>query len=122
MNVALWCAQVVLAVVFAASGAAKSTMSRLRLAETGQTGAASAPMPLVRFTATMELAAAVGLIVPGALDIASFLAPLAAIGLAIVMVGAAVVHVRLGERRNVAVNALLCGLCLFVAVGRFGTS
>ncbi len=47
------------------------------------------------------------------------LTPLAAVGLAVVMVGAAVAHTRLREPRNVAVNAVLFVLCLPVAAGRF---
>ena len=64
MNIALWIGQVILAGVFAASGAAKSTMSPERMAATGQTGVALFPLPIVRFTAVMELTAAVGLILP----------------------------------------------------------
>lgn len=41
MNSALWAAQLVLAAVFAASGAAKLTMARERLLATGQTGVAA---------------------------------------------------------------------------------
>ena len=74
---------------FAGSGAAKSTMSRDRMLATGQTGIAMFPLPVVRFTAVMELLAAVGLIVPWLTGIAEVLTPMAAIGLCIVMVGAA---------------------------------
>jgi uncharacterized membrane protein YphA (DoxX/SURF4 family) len=120
VDIALWTAQVLLAAVFAGSGVAKSTMSRERLLATGQTGAASFPMPLVRFTAAMELLAAVGLILPWTTGIAHVLTPVAAVGLGIVMVGAAGSHIRLGELRNVAANGVLFALCLFVAINRFG--
>jgi uncharacterized membrane protein YphA (DoxX/SURF4 family) len=119
MNLALWIAQIVLAVVFAGSGLAKATMSRDRLLASGQTGIALFPMPVVRFTATMEVLAAVGLILPQATGIAEMLTPLAALGLCVVMVGAASAHLRLHEPRNVAANAVLFALALFVAVGRF---
>jgi uncharacterized membrane protein YphA (DoxX/SURF4 family) len=118
MNVALWSAQILLAAVFLASGIAKSTMSRERLLETGQTGVAVFPQPVVRFAASMEVAGAVGLVVPWWSGIAPGLTPAAAFGLAIVMIGAGSAHVRLHEPRNVAVNALLLALCLFVAIGR----
>jgi uncharacterized membrane protein YphA (DoxX/SURF4 family) len=118
MNLALWIAQIVLAVVFAASGAAKATMTRDRLLATGQTGVALFPMPVVRFTATMEVLAAIGLILPQATGIAEVLTPLAALGLCVVMVGAASAHIRLNEWRNVAGNAVLFAMALFVALGR----
>jgi hypothetical protein len=120
VNVALWSAQVLLAVVFAGSGVAKSTMSKERLLATGQTGAASFPMPVVRFTAAMELLAAVGLTLPWATGIARVLTPMAAVGLGVVMIGAAGSHIRLREARNTAANGVLFALCLFVAINRFG--
>jgi hypothetical protein len=119
MNVTLWIFQVFLAVVFTGSGLAKGTMSRERLLTTGQTGIALFPMSVVRMTAAAELLAAAGLLLPWATGIARVLTPVAALGLCVVMVGAAYSHSRLREPRNVATNAVLFGLALTVAVGRF---
>ena len=118
MNLTLWIFQAVLAVVFAGSGMAKSTMSRERLLATGQTGIALFPMPVVRLTAAAELLAAAGLLLPWATGIARVLTPAAAFGLCVVMVGAASSHARLREPRSVAANALLFGMALTVAIGR----
>lgn len=49
---------------------------------------------------------------------AQVLTPLAALGLALVMIGAAVAHTRLHEPRSVAVNTVLFAICLWVAIGR----
>ncbi|HET6710555.1 DoxX family protein [Amycolatopsis sp.] len=125
MNVALWAGQVLLAVIFAVSGALKSTMSQQRMLETGQTGAAAYPLPVVRFAAICELLAAVGLILPLLLGVAPALTGWAAVGLAVVMVGAMAMHGRLAivqykaaEWRNVGVNVVLLAVCVFVAAGR----
>lgn len=118
MNSALWAAQLILAAVFAASGTAKLTMPRQRLLDTGQTGVAMFPMPLVRFTAAMELLAAVGLLAPMLTGVGQILTPLAGAGLCAVMVGAAWAHTRLHEPASVAVNAVLFSLALFVLFGR----
>jgi uncharacterized membrane protein YphA (DoxX/SURF4 family) len=118
MDIALWICQILLAGLFAASGYAKSTMSREKMATTGQTGAAAIPLPLVRFTATMELLAAIGLILPQATGIVPDLTVAAALGLCVVMIGAAAIHTRLHEPQNVAVNAVIFALCMFVAAGR----
>jgi uncharacterized membrane protein YphA (DoxX/SURF4 family) len=118
MNISLWVAQIVLAVFFVGSGVAKSTMSRDRMLATGQTGIAMFPLPVVRFTAVMEILAAVGLVAPRLTGIGPVLTPLAAAGLCVVMVGAAWAHARLREPRNVTVNAALFGLAAFVVVGR----
>ena len=41
-----------------------------------------------------------------------------AVGLGIIMIGAARAHARLHEPKNVATNLVLLALCLFVAIGR----
>lgn len=118
MNVTLWICQTALALVFGASGVAKSTMSKERMIATGQTGVKLIPLKLVRFGAGTELLAAVGLILPWSTGIAKLLTPLAAFGLSIIMVIAACVHTRLREPRNVFGNLVLLGLCLFVGIQR----
>ena len=118
MNVVLWIASAVLVVVFAASGVAKSTQSRERLIATGQTGIAPFPMPVVRLTAVCEILAAIGLVLPWASGVAPVLTPVAALGLVLVMCGAAVSHASLREPRNVAINLALLLTACFVAAGR----
>ncbi len=125
MNAAAWAAQIVLAVIFLASGLAKLTMSRERMLASGQTGAAAYPLPIVRFTAACELLAVVGLLLPTLLGIAAGLAGWAAVGLAIVMIGAMAMHSKLAvteqratEWRNVATNVALLVVCVFVAIQR----
>jgi hypothetical protein len=118
MNVALWICQAILAGLFAASGFAKLTMSPERMAATGQTGPALFPLPVVRFTAAMELLAAIGLILPAATGVLPGLTIGAALGLCVVMIGAATAHTRLHEPQNVAVNAVIFALCVFVVAGR----
>src|SRR6266508_4530524 len=68
----------------------------------------------------LEVLAAVGLILPAALDIAPVLAPLAAVGLVLLMVGAFIAHVRRREAQAIVVTLVLLALAAFVAWGRFG--
>jgi DoxX-like family len=119
MTIFLWILQGILAVVFAGSGIAKSTMSRERLIATGQTGVALFPMPVVRLTALAEIAGAVGITLPWATGVLPVLTPVAALGFCAVMLGAMSSHWRLREPRNVAVNAVLLAMALTVALGRF---
>jgi uncharacterized membrane protein YphA (DoxX/SURF4 family) len=125
VNAALWAGQIVLALLFALSGSLKYTMSRERMLETGQTGAAAYPLPVVRFTAICELIAVVGLILPQLTGVAPSLTGWAAVGLVVVMIGAMAMHARLAivqhkaaEWRNVTVNALILAVAVFVASGR----
>lgn len=118
MNALLWALQVLLAVVFTASGLSKISQPRDRLIAIGQTGVAPFPMPVVRFTAFCELLGAIGILVPGLLGVAPYLTPLAAAGFAIVMVGAISSHAYLREPRNVALTTLILVAAIIVAVGR----
>ena len=67
-----------------------------------------------------EILGAAGMILPAVTGIASYLVPLAATGLAIVMVGAAITHLKRGEKSMALVSIVLAVLALVVAVGRFG--
>ncbi|WP_329317178.1 DoxX family protein [Streptomyces sp. NBC_01262] len=130
MNAALWTVQIVLAVVFLASGAMKVSQPKDRLIASGQTGVAPFPAPVIKLTASAEIAAAAGLILPQATGIAPVLTPIAAVGLAVVMVGAMISHSTLlradlaagrgpKEALGVATTLVLLALCVFVAAGRF---
>lgn len=66
-----------------------------------------------------EMLGAAGLILPTATGIAPILTPIAAVGLALIMVGALVFHLRRREWPNVPVALVLIALLTFVAVSRF---
>lgn len=74
----------------------------------------------VKVIATAELLGAVGLVVPWLLDVAPVLTPIAALCLAAILVGAAVVHSRREEWTALAMPTALAALAVVVAVLRFG--
>lgn len=119
MNIALWIGQGVLAFIFLFSGGMKISQPKERLIEMGQTGVVFFSTPAIRVIAALELAGVVGIIVPWATGIAPVLTPLAAVGFALLMIGAATTHTKLREPRNVAINAVVFALSVFVAYGRF---
>jgi hypothetical protein len=63
-----------------------------------------------------ELLGAIGLILPPLTHIAPVLGPIAAIGLAVLQIGAGITHVRRGEVRVLAANVPLVILAVVVAV------
>jgi uncharacterized membrane protein YphA (DoxX/SURF4 family) len=58
--------------------------------------------------------------VPPLVHFATFLTPLAAVGLVLLMAGAVFTHLRRREQQMVWVNGVLLILAAVVAVGRFG--
>jgi uncharacterized membrane protein YphA (DoxX/SURF4 family) len=120
MDRALWIVAIVLAVSFAGSGLMKLLVRKDKLVSSGQGWAQDVTPANVRLIGLVEILGAAGLILPAVTHVAPILVPLAAVGLALVMVGAAVVHARRNEAMNIGVNAVLLALAVFVAWGRFG--
>jgi uncharacterized membrane protein YphA (DoxX/SURF4 family) len=120
MNLALWIIAIVLAVAFAGSGLMKLVVPKDKLVTAGQGWAQDYSSTNIRLIGLVEVLGAVGLVLPAALHIAPMLVPLAAVGLALVMAGAIVVHARRKEPMNIVVNVVLIVLAVIVALGRFG--
>jgi uncharacterized membrane protein len=119
VNVFLWVLQALLALAFLGAGAMKLIKPKKELRE--QTPYVDDfSQATIKFIGTVEVLGALGLILPAATGIAPILTPLAATGLAIVMVLAAAVHVRRGELKQLPVNAVLFVIAAIIAWGRFG--
>jgi uncharacterized membrane protein YphA (DoxX/SURF4 family) len=112
VNIVLWIAQAVLAALFVLSGLSKLMQHKDKLAEK-YTWMREFSAPTVRVIGAAEVAGGIGLVVP-------VLAPLAATGLAVMMLLAAGLHVRRREARGVVVAAVLVVLPALVVWGRFG--
>ena len=119
MNIALWIIQVLLSLTFLGSGITK--LARPRLALVGRLPyVADFSDSQVKGIGTLEVLAGIGLIIPPVLHIATFLTPLAAVGLILLMGGAIATHVRRREPQMVVVNLVLLVLAAVVAIARFG--
>lgn len=68
---------------------------------------------------TAEILAGLGLILPGLFKIKTWLTPLAAAGMILVMVGASVYHIQRGEIANIGINLLNASVMAFIAYGRW---
>ncbi len=118
MSIILWIVQILLALAFLGAGVMKA-------AQPYETMAARLPWVedyapgMVRLIGLLEILGAVGLVLPAALGIWPALTPLAASGLAIIMVLATVHHARRRESGQMVFTLVLLALLLFVAWGRF---
>jgi uncharacterized membrane protein YphA (DoxX/SURF4 family) len=120
MNVALWILAGLLAAAFAAAGAMKLAQPKAKLAASGMAWTEDYSDGAVKGIGALEVAGALGLILPAALGVATVLTPLAAVGLALVMAGAVLVHLRRKESSAVGAPLVLGVLALVLAVLRFG--
>ncbi|HLT30595.1 MAG TPA: DoxX family protein [Myxococcaceae bacterium] len=117
LRIALSIAQALLGVMFFMVGLMK-TFQPLEAIGASLPWVLEYPAALTRFIGISELAAGVGLVLPGLLRIKPFLVPLAAAGLVVVMILAAGFHALRGEFGAIPMNLVLGGLAAFIAWGR----
>jgi len=121
MNLALWIIAGLLAAVFLFAGGNKVFIPPEKLAAAPGGGWVTLfGAGFVKALGVVEIVGAVGLILPAALGIAPVLVPLAAVGLAAIMVGAAIVTLRLHEPKHAVLNGVYFALAAFVVCGRLG--
>lgn len=92
MNIALWIIQILLAALFAFAGGMKLISPIEEM-----TKQMAMPGWFLRFIGVAEVAGAIGLVVPWLVGIRPMLTPLAAVALALIMIGAVVVTLMIGD-------------------------
>lgn len=120
MNVTLWIIAILLAAAFLAAGAMKLLQPKEKLVASGMGWADDSRAVAVKGIGVLEILAALGLVLPAVLGIAPVLVPLAALGLVLIMIGAAITHARRKESQMVIANVVLLILAAVVVWGRFG--
>lgn len=115
-HIALWVVQGLLAAAFFMAGFMKITMPIDHLAANGMSFVNAFSEGMVRIIGISEVLGGIGLILPVLLRIKPLLTPIAAIGLAIVMVLASIYHISVNEPP--VPNVILFVLAIFTAWGR----
>jgi len=119
VNVLLWIAQSLLAVAFLVLGAMKLFRTRAQLASTFA-WVEQFPDSVVKTIGTLEALVGLGLVLPGAVGIASILVPVAGVGGLALVIGGTAVHLRRAETALAAMNLMYIALLALVVWGRFG--
>jgi len=118
LNILLWAAQVLLALIMLWAGWMKLFKPAGELAAmwpwTGQIGAG-----LVRLTGVIDIAGGLGLVLPGLFGVRRQLTPIAAVAIGVLMICASVFHILRGEASLIGVNIVFGLLAAFIAWGRF---
>ena len=115
-----WILSGLLALAFLAAGTGKLVQPYDKLTANANMAWAGDFAPgQVKGIGSLEVLGALAVVLPWLLDVARILTPVAALGLAAVMVGAIATHLRRGERQVLPINAVLLVLAVAVAVVRF---
>ncbi|MUL75135.1 DoxX family protein [Mycolicibacterium sp. CBMA 226] len=120
MNTAVWIASGLLAAAYLFIGGTKLLKSKEQLSENPSTAGAAEALSAtsIKLIGSVEVAGALGLILPWLTGIARILTPAAALGLALLQVGAAVFHGRRAEYKQWPVNAVFLAVAVFIAAAR----
>lgn len=119
MNLVLWALQIVLALKFGSTAYTHGFRRDQAKMQRGNQRFGAAARPLLTVIALCTFLGGVGLILPAALGILTWLTPLAAALLALMMLGAIKFHVTCCERPKIAADLVLFALAAFVAYGRW---
>lgn len=115
LNPVLWSVQGFLALFFLAAGAPKLIGRGIER----WTGFSELPRPLVVFIGITEVLGAAGLVLPMATGVLPWLTPLAAVGLAIIVLMASGFHLRADERLAALETTLWASIAAGIAIGRW---
>jgi len=115
MNILLWVLQALLAAAFLAHG----LLLLMPPADIAAQMTAELPRSFWVFLGVAEVAAAIGITLPGAMRILPWLVPSAAAGIMFVMVSATIWHVMRGEISSAVVTLVLLVMATFVAYMRW---
>ena len=118
LRITLWALQVLLGFFFLTAGYSHALMPFDQVAQQA-TWMQHVPRALGRFIGFAEMAGGLGLVLPAATRIAPWLTPLAALGLATIMILAIPFHIWRGEASVTWMHALIAALALAVAWGRW---
>lgn len=114
VRIVLWIVQVLLAALFVFAGGVKLVMPAAKLTEGSPFSAT-----FLRAIGVLEILGAIGLILPSLTRTKPLLTPLAAAGLAIIMIGATVVSVMTVSVKVAMIPFVTLILLIFVAYGRW---
>ena len=118
MSIAVWIVSGLTAALYLMAGGRKVFMAEEKLPANFPFVEATG-VRLLRFIGIVEVLGAIGVILPALTGIAPILTPIAATGLALVMVLAIIFHLRRAEYSSLPFNIVLLVLPAFVAVTRF---
>lgn len=120
MDIIGWILTAILAAFFALAGISKLVTPRAKLLEDPRMNWVNDfTSAQVKTIAAIEVVGVVGLVIPWLVNIAPVLSSIASLGLAGVMIGAAIVNARRHDTKALPITIVMFSLAIIVAVIRF---
>jgi uncharacterized membrane protein len=117
LDIGLWIVQGVLALIFLLAGSMHAL--RYEASKKNLPWVKDLPRGIVVFDGVMEIVGGLGVVLPRLMGILPWLTPLAATGLAVIMLSAMALHARRKEYPAIGMTGLLFVLAVIVAYGRW---
>jgi len=120
MELALWIAAGLLALIALAGGISKTFVPKEHLDAHPASWTSGASVGFVKTLGILELLAAVGLVLPALVDVVPVMVPVTAACWVLLMIGAMITHLRMKQPGLVVLTGGYLCLAAFVAWGRLG--
>ena len=117
MNILAWILQIILGLLFLSAGFMKTF--KTQQFQEKMDWAKKSSTSYIKFIGIAEILGGIGLILPWAIDMLPILTPIAAVGLAIIMFLAGILHAKLKENSAIVNNAVFLILLVVIAITRF---
>ena len=119
LNIVIWIAQIGLAIKFASVSYTHGLRQNQSSMEQAIKRMGEYSRPLLYGIAIFTLLGSAGLILPAVLGVSTWIIPVTALILAIMMLAAILFHMLSRDKPNIAVSVIICALAAFVAFGRW---
>jgi hypothetical protein len=119
LNIAIWIIQIILGIKFITVSYTHGLRQTRPTMQQAIQKMGKFSQPLLYIIAVCTFIGSVGLILPAALGILTWITPVMAVILSIMMLFSIIFHVKCREKPNIIVSVILCTLAAFVAYGRW---
>jgi uncharacterized membrane protein YphA (DoxX/SURF4 family) len=114
MAIALWIVEGLLGLIFVMTGSFKLFQSKEKIIASGGTWAEDFQPGLIKIIATLELVSGLTVIIPRLLWDARYFTFMGAAGIALIMIGSTLTHIRRKEFKHAIINFVFLLMALFV--------
>ena len=119
LNIVIWIVQIGLAIKFVSVSYTHGLRQNQSAMEQAIKRMGEFSRPLLYIIAVCTLVGSAGLVLPSALGVLTWVTPVTALILSIMMLAAILFHMLCRDKPNIVAGVIICALATFVAIGRW---